>query len=54
MVFADAEWRTIADMAYGNTLPMSMKEDRKTTAGEAYDDQKHADGAGADEDFYCG
>jgi len=51
MVFADAELRTIADRAYGNTLPMSMKEDTKTTAGEAYDDRKHADGAGANEDF---
>ena len=33
------------------SLPMSMKEDLKTTADEAYDDGKHADGAEADESF---
>ena len=30
---------------------MPMKEDIKTTAGEAYDDRKHDDEAGADEGF---
>jgi hypothetical protein len=30
---------------------MLMKKDMETTAGEAYDDRKHADGAEADEDF---
>jgi len=33
------------------SLLMPMKEDLKTTADEAYDDGKHADGAGADENF---
>jgi hypothetical protein len=30
---------------------MSIKEDMKTIVGEVYDDRKHADGAGSDEDF---
>jgi len=51
MVFADVDLKTIADRAYDDTLPMSMKEDMKTTDSEAYDDRKHVDGAGADEDF---
>jgi len=50
-VFADVDLKTIADRTYDDTLSMSMKEDTKTIAGEAYDDRKHADGAGADEDF---
>ena len=32
-------------------LPMSMKENLKTTADEAYDDGEHADGAEADGSF---
>jgi hypothetical protein len=32
-------------------LPMPMKEDLKTTADEACDDLKHADGEEADENF---
>jgi hypothetical protein len=32
-------------------LPMSMKEDMKTTADEACDDGKHADGEEIDENF---
>jgi hypothetical protein len=32
-------------------LPMSMKEDLKTTADEACDDGKHADGDESDENF---
>jgi hypothetical protein len=32
-------------------LPMPMKEDLKTTADEACDDGKHADGEEADENF---
>jgi hypothetical protein len=43
--------KTIVDEAYDDTLSMSMKEDMKTTTGEAYDDGKHADGAEVDEDF---
>jgi len=38
-------------MRLNGTLLMPMKEDVKTTADEAYDDRKHADGAGADEGF---
>jgi hypothetical protein len=33
------------------SLQMPMKEDLKTTADEAYDDRKHADGEEADENF---
>jgi hypothetical protein len=32
-------------------LPMSMKEDMKTAADEAWNNREHADGAGADGDF---
>jgi hypothetical protein len=32
-------------------LPMPMKEDLKTTADEACDDGKHADGEEVDENF---
>jgi len=35
----------------GMSLPMSMEEDLKTTADEAYDDGKHVDGAEVDESF---
>jgi len=34
MVLANVGLKTIADRAYDDTLPMSMKEDMKTTAGE--------------------
>jgi len=43
--------KIVADQAYYGTLLMSMNEDVKTTDGEAYDDRKHADEAGADEGF---
>jgi hypothetical protein len=33
-VLADVDLKTIPDRAYDDTLPMSMKEDTKTTAGE--------------------
>jgi hypothetical protein len=33
------------------SLPMSMKEDLKTSADEAYDDKKYADGMEAVESF---
>jgi hypothetical protein len=48
MAFADGNLKTIA---YNGALPMSMKGETKTTTGEAYDERKYADGAGADEDF---
>jgi hypothetical protein len=51
MVFADVNLKIIADSIYDSTLPMSMKKDTKTTAGEAYDDRRHTDGERADEDF---
>ena len=51
IAFADGNLKTIANRAYNDALPMSMKGETKTTAGEAYDDRKYADGARADEDF---
>jgi hypothetical protein len=51
MAFDDGSLKTIADRAYNDALPMLMKEETKTTAGEAYNDRKYADGAGAGEDF---
>jgi hypothetical protein len=51
MAFADGNLRTIADRACNGVLPMLMSGETKTTAGEAYDNRKYADGAGADEDF---
>jgi len=51
MAFADGNLRTSADRACNGALPMSMRGEMKTTASEAYDDRKYADGVGADEDF---
>jgi len=51
MAFAGGSLKTIADRAYNDALPMPMKEETKTTASEAYDDRKYANGAGAIEDF---
>jgi hypothetical protein len=38
-------------LARSMLLPMSMKEDLKTTADEACDDGKHADGEEVDENL---
>jgi hypothetical protein len=38
-------------LARSMLLPMSMKEDLKTTVDEACDDGKHADGEEVDENF---
>ena len=45
---ADDDLKIVADEAYYGTFLMPMKKDIKTTAGEAYDDRKRADGAGAE------
>jgi hypothetical protein len=40
-IIADDDLKTIADKACDGALPMSMKEDLKITANEAYDDKAY-------------
>ena len=41
----------IVDEACNDSLPMSMKEDMKTAADEAWSNREHTNGAGVDGDF---
>ena len=42
--FVDGDLRTIAERACNGAISMTMRGETKTTASEAYDDRKYADG----------